>query len=64
MLNAMAPTCQKYGKDLFFVTSQEWELLKMFVYELLAFREATEIVCKSKSITSPNVTSIFDLLLN
>ena len=36
----------------------------MFADELLAFREATEIVCKSKSITSPNVTSIFDLLLN
>ena len=64
VLNAMATTCQKDGKELFFVTSQEWELLKMFADELLAFREATEIVCKSKSITSPNVTSIFDLLFN
>ena len=36
----------------------------MFVVELLAFREATEILCKSKSITSPNFTSIFYLLLN
>ena len=36
----------------------------MFADELLAFREATEIVYKSKSITSPNVTSIFDLLLD
>ena len=63
-LNAMATTCKKDGKDLFFVTSQEWGLLKMFADEILAFREATEIVCRSKSITSPNVTSIFDLLLN
>ena len=36
----------------------------MFADELLAFREATEIVFRSKSITSPNVTSIFELLLN
>ena len=36
----------------------------MFAYELLAFREATEIFSKSKSIKLPNVTSIFDLLLN
>ena len=64
VLNAMATTCQEDGKELFFVTSQEWELLKIFADELLAFREATEIVCKSKSITSPNDTSIFDLLLN
>ena len=33
----------------------------MFAYRLLALLEATEIFCKSKSITSPNVTSIFDL---
>ena len=36
----------------------------MFADELLAFREATKIFCKSKSIASPNVTSIFELLLN
>ena len=36
----------------------------MFADELLAFREATEIVFRSKSITSANATSIFDLLLN
>ena len=32
--------------------------------EILDFGKATEIFCKSKSITSPNVTPIFDLLLN
>ena len=36
----------------------------MFADELLAFWEATEIFCKSNSRTSPNVTSIFDLLSN
>ena len=36
----------------------------MFACELLAFRAATKIFCKSKSITSLNVTSIFDILLN
>ena len=64
VLNAMATTCQKDGKYIFLLTSQEWDLLKMFVDKLLAFWEATEIVCKSKSIPSLNVTSIFDLLLN
>ena len=64
VLNAMATTCQKDGKELFFVTSEEWDLLKKFADELLAFWEATKIVCKSKSITTPSVTSIFDLLLN
>ena len=64
MLNAMPTTFQKDGKENFLVASQEWDLLKIFADELLAFWEATEIFCKSKSITSPNVTSIFDLLLN
>ena len=36
----------------------------MFPDELLAFRKATKIFFRSKSLTSPNVTSIFDLLLN
>ena len=44
--------------------SEEWDLLKIFVDELLAFKEATEMFSQSKAITSPNVTSIFDLLLN
>ena len=36
----------------------------MFANELLACREAIEIFFKSKFITSPSVTSIFNLLLN
>ena len=59
-----ATTCQKDGKEIFLVTSKEWDLLKMFTNKILAFCEAIEIFFKSKSITSPNVTSAFDLLLN
>ena len=44
--------------------SEEWDLLKIFAHELLAFQEATDMFSQSKSITLPNVTSIFDLLLN
>ena len=44
--------------------SKEWDLLKIFLDELLAFKEATKMFSQSKAITSPNVTSIFDLLLN
>ena len=44
--------------------SEEWDLLKIFSDERLAFQEATEIFSLSKAITSPNVTSIFYLLLN
>ena len=64
VLNAMAPTCLKDGKIISLIMSEEWDLLKIFVYELLAFQEATEMFSQSKAITSPNVTSIFDLLLN
>ena len=44
--------------------SKECDLLKIFTYELLTFQEATEIFSQSKATTSPNVTSIFYLLLN
>ena len=43
MLNAMATACEKDGNEIFLVISQEWDLLKMFANELLAFQEATEI---------------------
>ena len=43
VLNVMTTTYQKDGKEIFLVTSKEWGLLKMFIDELLAFREATEI---------------------
>ena len=64
MLNAMATTCLKDGKEIFLIMSEEWDLLKILADKLLAFQEATEIFSQSKAITLPNVTSIFDLLLN
>ena len=60
----MATTCLKDGKGISLITLEEWDLLKIFAYELLAFQEATKIFSQSKAITSPNVTSIFYLLLN
>ena len=64
VLNAMTTTCLKDGKGISLIMSEEWDLLKIFAYKLLAFKEAIEMFSQSKAITSPNVTSIFDLLLN
>ena len=64
VLNTMATTCLKGRKGISIIISEEWVLLKIFSDELLAFKEATEMFSQSKAITSPNVTSIFDLLLN
>ena len=64
VLNTMATTWLKGGKGISLIISEEWDLLKIFADELLAFKEATEMFSQSKAITSPNVTSIFDLLLN
>ena len=63
MLNVLATTCLKNGKGISLIMSKEWDLLKIFADELLAFQEATMMFSQSKAITSPNVTSIFDLLL-
>ena len=35
----------------------------MFVYELLAFREATQVFSKLKSITTPNVLGLYGLIV-
>ena len=35
----------------------------MFLDELLAFHEATHVFDKSKSITSPNVSGLYGLLV-
>ena len=64
VLNIMATTCPKYAKGISLIMSEDLDLLKIFADELLAFQEATEMVSLSKAITSRNVTSIFDLLLN
>ena len=64
VLNAMSKTFLQDGKGISLIMSKEWDLLKLFADELLAFQEATEMFSKSKAITTPNVTSIFYLLTN
>ena len=51
------------NKVNFLIEDEEWELLKMFENELLAFREAIEVFYKSKSITSSNVFGFYGLLV-
>ena len=53
---------EKENKVNFLIEDDEWELLKMFANELLAFRETTEVFSKSKSITLPNVSELYGLL--
>ena len=60
----MATTCLKDGKGISLIISEEWYLLKIFENEFLAFEEAAETFSLSKAVTSPNVASIFYLLLN
>ena len=64
MLNVMATTCLKYDKRISLIMLEGWDPLKIFADELLAFQKATKMFSQSKAITSPNVPSIFDLLLN
>ena len=61
VLKVMAKTCLKDGKGISLIMSKEWDNLKIFADELLAFQEATEMFSQSKAITSPTDTSIFDL---
>ena len=51
VLKAMASDHINTNKANFLIKDEEWEHLKMFKDELLAFREATEVFSKSKSIT-------------
>ena len=64
VLNEMTKTCLKDGKRIYLIMLEEWDFLKIFVDELLAFQVATKMFSQSKAITSPNVTYIFDLFLN
>ena len=64
VFNVMAITYLKDDKGISLIMSKEWDLLKIFVDELLAFQEATEMFSQSKAITLPNVTFLFYLLLN
>ena len=62
LLKAMASDHLHKNKVKFLIKDDEWEVLKMFADELLAFREATEVFLKSKSITLPNVSGLYRLL--
>ena len=47
VLKAMASNHLNTNKVNFLIEDDEWELLKMFVNELLAFRETIEVFSKS-----------------
>ena len=51
------------NKEKNLIEDEEWELLKMFADELLAFCEATQVFSKSKSITSPHVSGLYGILV-
>ena len=63
-VECMSIACLTDGKGISLIMSKEWDLLKIFANKLLAFQEATEMFSQSKASTLPNVTSIFDPLLN
>ena len=63
VLKVMVSDHLNTNKVNFLIEDEEWELLKMFSYELLAFREATLVFSKSKSITLPNVSGLYRLLI-
>ena len=62
-LKVMASDHLNKSKVNFLIEDEECELLKIFVDELLAFYEATQIFSKSNSITSPNVSGLYGLLV-
>ena len=63
VLKTMASDHLNTNKENFLIEDEEWELLKMFANELLALREATQVFSKSKSITSPNESGLYGLLV-
>ena len=63
VLKAMASDHLNTNKEKSVIEDEEYELLKMFADDLLAFREATQVFSKSKSITSSNVSGLYRLLV-
>ena len=61
MLKVMASDHLNTNKANFIIEDEECELVKIFADELLAFREATQVFSKSKSITLPNVSRLYGL---
>ena len=50
VLNTMAKTCLKDDKGISLIMSEEWDLLKIFAYELLAFQEAAKIFLNQRPL--------------
>ena len=63
VLKEMASNHLNTNKANFLIEDEEWELLKMFTNEPLAFYEASRTFSKSKSIISPNVLGLYGLLV-
>ena len=63
MLKAMASDYLNTNKVKILIEDDEWEQLKIFAYERLASREATEVFSKSKSIRLPNVSGLYGILV-
>ena len=55
VLKAMVSDHLYTNKVKFLIDDDKWELLKMCIDKLLAFREATRVFFKSKLIKLPNV---------
>ena len=63
VLKVMESDYLNTNKAKILIEDEAWELLKMFADELLVFCEATQVFSKSKSITSPNVSWLYGLLV-
>ena len=63
VLKVMASDHLNTNKVKFLIEDEEYELLKMFEYELLAFHETTQVFSMSKSITSTNLSGLYELLV-
>ena len=63
VLKVMASDYLNKNKANFLIEDEEWEFIKIFADELSTFRETTQVFSKSKSITSPNVSGLYGLLV-
>ena len=63
VLKVMANNHLNTNKTKFLIDDEEWELFNMFSDEFLALHEATHVFAKSKSITFPNVSGLYGLLV-
>ena len=48
LLNATATTCLKDDTRIYLIMYEQWDFLKIFVDEILAFQEAKSLFSKSR----------------